>query len=161
MKIIPETGWLSSLILKVMTNCCISYKNVDFEFWNCWNRLPESRIRTLISNRAPILLVSQPDLAASARSAFIAYLRDYCFTPKPPKLQHPPAVGDKRPADLSAVFQPVLLPIPQFATSLGVSGNPFPNISTACLELILNLLYCDCIASVAYQITLFCEYSHL
>ncbi|VDN18548.1 unnamed protein product [Dibothriocephalus latus] len=78
-------------------------------------QIPESRIKPVISNRAPLLLASQPELAASARSAFTAYLRDYCFTRKQSN-------ASNRASDMSLVFQPTELPIAKFAASLGRSG---------------------------------------
>uniref|UniRef100_A0A0X3NXQ6 ATP-dependent RNA helicase n=1 Tax=Schistocephalus solidus TaxID=70667 RepID=A0A0X3NXQ6_SCHSO len=80
-------------------------------------QIPESRIKPVLSNRAPLLLASQPELATSARSAFTAYLRDYCFTRKQSN------ASNKTP-DMSLVFQPAELPIAKFAASLGLAVTP-------------------------------------
>nr|VZI30315.1 unnamed protein product [Spirometra erinaceieuropaei] len=80
-------------------------------------QIPESRIKPVLSNRAPLLLASQPELAASARSAFSAYLRDYCFTRKQTN------ASNKTP-DMSLVFRPTELPIAKFAASLGLAVTP-------------------------------------
>ncbi|KAL7056964.1 hypothetical protein AAHC03_019067 [Spirometra sp. Aus1] len=80
-------------------------------------QIPESRIKPVLSNRAPLLLASQPELAASARSAFSAYLRDYCFTRKQTN------ASNKTP-DMSLVFRPPELPIAKFAASLGLAVTP-------------------------------------
>lgn len=77
-------------------------------------RFPESKLQPVVTNRAPALLAGQPELAASARAAFTAYLRDYCFIPK--------ASGSTAIAEsfsMSSVFQPSRLPVDEFAASLG------------------------------------------
>ena len=75
----------------------------------------------MVTNRAPALLASQPELAASARAAFTAYLRDYCFVPKTTYTSGKSTTSAAEPIiDMSAVFQPSLLPVDEFAASLGV-----------------------------------------
>lgn len=77
-------------------------------------RFPASKLQPVVTNRAPALLASQPELAASARAAFTAYLRDYCFIPK--------ATGSTvitESSNMSSVFQPSRLPVDEFAASLG------------------------------------------
>ncbi|VDD74146.1 unnamed protein product [Mesocestoides corti] len=80
-------------------------------------QFPESRIRPVVSTRAPAILASQPELATSARAAFTAYLRDYCHVPKG-------STSAQQPVSLKSVFQPSELPIDEFAASLGLPLTP-------------------------------------
>ncbi|KAL5971197.1 ATP-dependent RNA helicase dbp4 [Taenia solium] len=82
-------------------------------------QFPTSKLQPIVTNRAPALLASQPELAASARAAFTAYLRDYCFIPK--------ATGSTaitESSTMSSVFQPSRLPVDEFAASLGLPLTP-------------------------------------
>ncbi|KAL5110475.1 DEAD-box ATP-dependent RNA helicase 32 [Taenia crassiceps] len=97
-------------IVELLANCNVYLRQQQF---------PESKLKPVVTNRAPALLASQPELAASARAAFTAYLRDYCFIPK--------AAGSKaivEPSGMSSVFQPSRLPVEEFAASLGLPLTP-------------------------------------
>ncbi|KAM7538311.1 hypothetical protein Aperf_G00000063714 [Anoplocephala perfoliata] len=86
-------------------------------------QFPESRVHPVVTNRAPALLASQPELAASARTAFTAYLRDYCFIPKMTISIKGNQTLEGSGA-MSLVFQPDKLPVDEFASSLGLAMTP-------------------------------------
>nr|CDS17816.1 ATP dependent RNA helicase DDX10 [Echinococcus granulosus] len=97
-------------IVELLAKCNVYLRQQQF---------PESKLQPVVTSRAPALLASQPELAASARAAFTAYLRDYCFIPK--------ATGSTAIAEssnMSSVFQPSSLPIDEFAASLGLPLTP-------------------------------------
>ncbi|TGZ71769.1 hypothetical protein CRM22_002470 [Opisthorchis felineus] len=83
-------------------------------------KFPESKINHFVSNRSPALLAAKPDIAVAARSAFTAYLRDYCLGAGSPNRK------SACPADLgiAAVFNPADLPLAAFAVSLGLPSVP-------------------------------------
>lgn len=83
-------------------------------------KFPKSRIITLVSTRSPSLLAARPELATAARSAVVAYLRDYCLVAGSPN--RPSAASATR--TMSSVFNPAALPVHAFATSLGLPAVP-------------------------------------
>ncbi|VDL25394.1 unnamed protein product [Hymenolepis diminuta] len=91
-------------------------------------QIPESRIHTVVTTRAPALLASKPELAESGRIAFGAYLRDYCFIPKSLTSKNDSQQTSEEPASMSLVFKPGELPVDEFAASLGLALVPeLPN----------------------------------
>lgn len=83
-------------------------------------RFPKSRISTLVSTRSPSLLAARPELAAAARSAVVAYLRDYCLVAGSPNRT---SAASATPT-MASVFNPAALPVHAFAVSLGLPAVP-------------------------------------
>ncbi|TPP60819.1 RNA helicase [Fasciola gigantica] len=81
-------------------------------------KFSDAQVGHPVSGRAPALLAAKPELATAARYAFNAYLNDYCLGAGAP---------GRRKVGIGSIFDPLALPLPAFAASLGLPSLPeFP-----------------------------------